>query len=55
MEVVYGYQPKVYNDPFLEIAEESLRSVVIAGNPGSFLVDLIPWRSCTCHFDLGNF
>lgn len=46
MQVVYGYQVKESDDPYIEIAEEALESLAIAGNPGTFLVDLIPW--CTC-------
>jgi len=43
LRVTYGYQAKESHDPFIDIAQEALESLAIAGNPGSFLVDLIPW------------
>jgi hypothetical protein len=46
MRVVYGYQAKESNDPFIEIGEEALEGATVAGTPGAFLVDLIPWRMC---------
>ncbi|KAJ3560891.1 hypothetical protein NP233_g10541 [Leucocoprinus birnbaumii] len=42
MRVCYGIAPQRQNDPFLSLATETMRSVAIAGNPGSFLVDLLP-------------
>jgi len=42
MRVVYGYQVKESDDPFLELAREATESATLA-NFGNFLVDLIPW------------
>jgi hypothetical protein len=54
LRVTYGYQAKESNDPFIEIAEEALESLAIAGNPGTFLVDLIPWRTCVMHSPISD-
>ncbi|KAF8799127.1 cytochrome P450 [Phlegmacium glaucopus] len=38
----YGIQIKETNDPFVNLAEEALKSAASAGKIGSFLVDLFP-------------
>lgn len=42
LKITYGITPKPKNDPLVELAEIALAGVSEAGNPGSFLVDLIP-------------
>ena len=43
-QVVYGIQVLPSNDPYIKIAETSMGAVAEAGNPGRFLVDVIPMR-----------
>ena len=42
MEIGYGIAVKETNDPYISVAEEVLDGLSQAGNPGTFLVDLIP-------------
>jgi hypothetical protein len=40
--LAYGIQIKETNDPFIELAEEAIKSASSAGSVGAFLIDLIP-------------
>ncbi|KAJ7055701.1 cytochrome P450 [Mycena amicta] len=42
MSTVYGIQVRPENDPYIQTAEDALRTLVYASIPGRFLVDLIP-------------
>ena len=42
-QVLYGIQVLPTNDFYIQIAEECLKAGA-AGNPGTFLVDVIPMR-----------
>ena len=43
MSITYGLDVQPNNDPYVETAEEGVRSVVAAAIPGAFLVDMIPF------------
>ena len=43
-QVVYGIQILPHNDPYIKIAETAVAAAAEAGNPGTFLVDVIPIR-----------
>jgi hypothetical protein len=43
-QIVYGIQVLPTNDPYIKIAETSMGAAAAAGNPGTFLVDVIPMR-----------
>lgn len=45
MDISYGLDIRTHNDPYLERAQGALDIIDQAGNPGSWLVDLIP--ACT--------
>jgi hypothetical protein len=48
LDIAYGLDIRTSDDPYLKRAEECLKIIDQAGNPGSFLVDIIP--ACTpCH------
>lgn len=42
VEVSYGLEVLPQNDPFIESAENGIATVNIAGQPGAFLVDMVP-------------
>jgi hypothetical protein len=42
MSISYGLTILESDDPYITIAEESLRGLTEAGVPGAFLVDLLP-------------
>ncbi|KAF8578978.1 putative CyP450 monooxygenase [Ramaria rubella] len=42
MEVVYGIKVLPEDDPYIDIAEKSMTAASAAGNPGTFLVDVLP-------------
>ncbi|KAF5309455.1 hypothetical protein D9619_012399 [Psilocybe cf. subviscida] len=42
MNIVYGIKIRGADDPYVVNIEESARELILAGTPGSFLVDLIP-------------
>ncbi|KAF8513234.1 cytochrome P450 [Gautieria morchelliformis] len=42
MEVVYGIKVLPRGDPYIDMAEKAIAGTVIAGNPGAFLVDVLP-------------
>ncbi|KAJ7574308.1 cytochrome P450, partial [Mycena floridula] len=43
LSISYGIDVKEANDPYLTISENSLQAMAAAGNPGSFMVDALPW------------
>jgi hypothetical protein len=45
LQVVYGIKVLASQDPYIDTAEKALASLGVAGNPGSFLVDVIPMRA----------
>lgn len=48
MSVTYGIDVQPSNDPYIDLAERALHSLVAAVVPGAFLVDSIPLRtSCS--------
>jgi hypothetical protein len=42
MSIAYGLDVQPADDPYIEVAEHGVRSVVAAAIPGAFLVDVIP-------------
>jgi len=42
LDIAYGLDIRTTDDPYLKRAEECLQIIDKAGNPGSFLVDIIP-------------
>lgn len=42
MKISYGYTVEENNDPFVALAEESMRVGSLAGRPGRWLVESIP-------------
>ncbi|KAI0293502.1 CyP450 monooxygenase [Multifurca ochricompacta] len=42
LDIAYGLDIRTSDDPYLKRAEECLKIIDQAGNPGSFLVDIIP-------------
>ncbi|KIJ44628.1 hypothetical protein M422DRAFT_85484, partial [Sphaerobolus stellatus SS14] len=42
-EVTYGIEIQPEKDPYVETAEKVSHSIVEAGTPGKFLVDIWPW------------
>jgi len=45
LDIAYGLDIRTSDDPYLKRAEECLKIIDKAGNPGSFLVDIVP--ACT--------
>jgi hypothetical protein len=45
LDIAYGLDVRTSDDPYLKRAEECLQIIDKAGNPGSFLVDIVP--ACT--------
>ena len=39
---MYGIKVLSKDDPYIEMAEKALAGLKIAGNPGTFLVDMLP-------------
>jgi hypothetical protein len=51
LDIAYGLDIRTADDPYLKRAEECLKIIDKAGNPGAFLVDILP--ACThCLFSL---
>lgn len=51
VEVSYGLEVLPQNDPFIESAENGIATVNIAGQPGTFLVDMVPsWNTSLLGF-----
>jgi hypothetical protein len=48
LQVVYGINALPEKDPYIDIAKKAFASLIVVGNPGSFLVDIIPTRSSPC-------
>ena len=44
LRVTYGFDEKTSNDDFVTQAEECMQAVMLALNPGAYLVDTIPQR-----------
>jgi hypothetical protein len=42
MKIVYGIAVQESDDPYISIAEETLKSLAEAGIPGAFWVDMFP-------------
>jgi hypothetical protein len=42
LDIAYGLDIRTSDDPYLKRAEECLGIIDKAGNPGSFLVDIVP-------------
>jgi hypothetical protein len=47
LDIAYGLDIRTSDDPYLKRAEECLQIIDKAGNPGSFLVDIIPARKAS--------
>ena len=45
LDIAYGLDIRTSDDPYLKRAEECLQIIDKAGNPGAFLVDIVP--ACT--------
>jgi hypothetical protein len=42
LDIAYGLDIRASDDPYLKRAEECLQIIVQAGNPGAYLVDVLP-------------
>ncbi|KAF8905213.1 cytochrome P450 [Gymnopilus junonius] len=42
MAIAYGIQVQEYNDPYIDIAEKAVHTLLAAGAPGKYLVDTFP-------------
>jgi hypothetical protein len=42
MSIAYGLDVLPNGDPYIETAEQGVRSLMIAAIPGAFLVDMVP-------------
>ena len=42
LSLAYGIEIEPINDPFIELADQTAKSVAKAGSVGAFLIDLIP-------------
>jgi hypothetical protein len=45
LQVVYGIKVLARQDPYIDTAEKAIEGLIVATNPGSFLVDVIPMRA----------
>jgi hypothetical protein len=52
IDIAYGLDIRSSDDPYLKRAEECLQIIVQAGNPGSYLVDILP--ACASHHCLAS-
>ncbi|KIJ44607.1 hypothetical protein M422DRAFT_251892 [Sphaerobolus stellatus SS14] len=43
IEIAYGIEIQPEKDPYVETAQEVVHSIIEAGTPGKFLVDIWPW------------
>ena len=43
--MTYGYQTETQDDPFLVLAEKVMAIFSQTSQPGTWLVDIIPWRA----------
>ncbi len=47
LKITYGYEIEPSgNDPLLEVTEEGINQISTAAQPGTFLVDLLPFCAC---------
>lgn len=44
MEITYGHRIDSLEDPYVKLAYEATSATVLAGSPGSMLVDFFPVR-----------
>lgn len=51
MKIAFGYQVAPENDYFVALAEESMRVGSLAGAPGKWLADSLPFRTLICCMD----
>lgn len=49
---MYGIKVLPVNDPYIGIAEKALAAAAAAGNPGTYMVDIIPLRPYLASFDV---
>jgi hypothetical protein len=45
LNLTYGIDVQSADDPYVQMAEHSAQGISDAGNPGSFLVDILPIRA----------
>lgn len=50
IDIAYGLDIRNSDDPYLKRAEECLQIIVQAGNPGAYLVDILP--ACAAHHSI---
>ncbi|TCD66168.1 hypothetical protein EIP91_001722 [Steccherinum ochraceum] len=43
LKIVYGYEIKPGNDPFVEIVDEAMSQFIYLSRPGAYMVDFFPW------------
>lgn len=46
LSITYGIDVQPANDPYINLAEKAVFSLVTAAVPGAFLVDSIPFCAC---------
>ena len=44
LDIAYGYKVQPVNDPIVELAERTTYLVLKGISPGSYLVNVFPWR-----------
>jgi hypothetical protein len=44
LDTTYGYQIKGTDDKLITLAENVVRDFAVAGVPGAYMVDTLPWR-----------
>jgi len=49
-QIIYGIKVLPKDDPYIETAKAALGTLNIAGNPGTFLVDMLPICICLTVF-----
>lgn len=45
LSIAYGVDPKTVDHPYILMAEGTIAVAATAGTPGTFLVDMFPWRT----------
>lgn len=53
LNMAYGYEVQDDEDPLVELVDRAVRGFIAASQPGSFLVDAMPFRELVTLFE-GN-
>lgn len=55
MEIAYGHHVTSIDDKYIALAEKTTVETILAGSPGSMLVDFFPIRACTALLPPNHF